>query len=490
MIKPVQREKNGFAMLVIFLLAAAVAITLYYEMPRVAFESQRNREELLMARGEQYKRAIELYFRKTKKYPQDIKELENTNNFRFLRRRYIDPLTGKDEWRLVHMGPAGLTDSLVEKMPGLDGDKKSGMGNGGMQSASSMGGGMGGGGSTNFGTSMASMTSSSNGTAPVKDPNAPKTADDIVVGSNRTERDQRALMAQRGQAPRILQPGEPGYDPYIAKMQQEDAERRAAAGGGNGDNSDPNAQFQQQLLADYQKQQQQTQQQMQAAAGGGGTANPTPGQINPGGNPSDPNAAFPQQPPINPAQAALMGNNNGNNNAAGAVRTLYPTQSNPFSAGNQIRNGPGFGPQQQQPVPPPAPGQQTPVGPSGGPMPSAFNVPDAVKNQLMNPNRGSQSPMGANNATFGGGGIAGVASNATGTGIKRYNERGKYKEWEFVYDYRKPAKGAQKGVTGVGGLNTSGGNNNNNGSGIGGQRPPSSGGMQGLFGGSSGGNNR
>jgi type II secretory pathway pseudopilin PulG len=473
-IKPVQREKNGFAMLVIFLLAAAVAITLYYEMPRVAFESQRNREELLMARGEQYKRAIELYFRKTKKYPQDIKELENTNNFRFLRRRYIDPLTGKDEWRLVHMGPAGLTDSLVEKMPGLDGDKKSGTGNGGVQSAS-MGGGSG---STNFGTSMASMTSSSTGAAPVKDPNAPKTADDIVVGSNRTERDQRALMAQRGQAPRILQPGEPGYDPYVAKMQQEEAERRAAAGAAAGDNADPNAQFQQQLLAEYQKQQQQTQQQMQAA---GGAANPTPGQIGPVGNPADPNA--PQQTPINPAQAALMGNNGNNNGNTGPVRTLYPTQSNPFSAGNQIRNGPGF-PAQQAPTPPSPPGQQPTVGPSGGPMPSAFNVPEVVKGQLMNPNRGSPTTATGNNATFGGGGIAGVASNAPGTGIKRYNERGKYKEWEFVYDYRKPAKGAQKGVTGVGGLNTSGGNSG----GGSGQRPPSSGGMQGLFGGSSGSN--
>jgi hypothetical protein len=31
-----------------------------------------------------------------------------------------------------------------------------------------------------------------------------------------------------------------------------------------------------------------------------------------------------------------------------------------------------------------------------------------------------------------------VASNQTGVGIKTYNDRKKYKEWEFVYDYRKP----------------------------------------------------
>lgn len=463
MIKPVQREKNGFAMLVIFLLAAAVAITLYYEMPRVAFESQRNREELLVQRGEQYKRAIELYFRKTKKYPQDIKELENTNNFRFLRRRYIDPLTGKDEWRLVHMGPAGLTDSLVEKMPGLDGDKKSGMG--GAQSASATGGM---GGSSNFGTSMASMTSSSTTTAAVKDPNAPKTADDIVAGANRTERDQRALMAQRGQAPRILQPGDPGYDPYVAKMQQEEAERRAAAGGGAAGNVDPNAQFQQQLLADYQKQQQLTQQQLQPG---------TNTQQQQQQQPADPNQPQPQPAPMNPAQAALMGNSNNSNN--GPVRTLYPAQGNPFSAGNQIRSGPSPFPPQ---APPAAASSSAPVTASGGTIPSAFNVPQAVRDQMMRPG-GNPQQAAQGNATFGGGGIAGVASTATGTGIKRYNERGKYKEWEFVYDYRKPAKGAQKGVTGVGGLNTSG--SGNSGSQQQQQRPS---GMQGLFGGS--GNNR
>ncbi|BDC52621.1 hypothetical protein F183_A49360 [Bryobacterales bacterium F-183] len=428
-------------MLVIFLMAAMVAITLYYEMPRVAFESQRNREELLVQRGEQYKRAIELYFRKTKKYPQDIKELENTNNFRFLRRRYVDPLTGKDEWRLVHMGPAGLTDSLVEKMPGLDGDKKSGT----SQTASN-----------GFGTPAAASTT----TTTKPDPNAPKTADDVVVGANRTERDQRALMAQRGQAPRILQPGDPGYDPYVAKMQLEEAERRAA--NPEAANGDPNAQFQQQLLADYQKQQQQQQQQQQ-----------------PGGDPNQQPQPQPQQP-MNPAQAALMGNNGYNNNNNGPVRTLYPQGgSNPFSAGNQIRNGPGFGPQA-----PPQQGQpQQPVGPSGGTIPQAFSVPQAVRDQLMRP--GGNPQAAAANTTFGGGGIAGVASNATGTGIKRYNERGKYKEWEFVYDYRKPAKGAQKGVTGVGGLNTQGGGN---GSGNQQQQPQRPSGMQGLFG--SGGNGR
>lgn len=38
---------------------------------------------------------------------------------------------------------------------------------------------------------------------------------------------------------------------------------------------------------------------------------------------------------------------------------------------------------------------------------------------------------------MGGGGIAGVASKSEDPGIKTYNDRSKYNEWEFVYDPRK-----------------------------------------------------
>ena len=108
--------EEGFVLLLIFAMAAAVAIMLYMELPRVSFEAQRNREQLLIERGEQYKRAIQLYFRKFKTYPASIEQLENTNNVRFLRRRYADPLTGKNEWRLIHIGPGGVfTDSITRK---------------------------------------------------------------------------------------------------------------------------------------------------------------------------------------------------------------------------------------------------------------------------------------------------------------------------------------------------------------------------------------
>ncbi|MBL0157691.1 MAG: hypothetical protein IPP47_11395 [Bryobacterales bacterium] len=111
-----RENERGFALLLVFAMAAAVAAMLYLEMPRVAFEHQRNKEGLLAERGEQYIRAIQLYYKKTNKYPQTMEDLESTNNIRFLRRRYKDPMTGEEEWRLIHVDSAGqFVDSLVHK---------------------------------------------------------------------------------------------------------------------------------------------------------------------------------------------------------------------------------------------------------------------------------------------------------------------------------------------------------------------------------------
>jgi type II secretory pathway pseudopilin PulG len=118
-IRETRRQEAGFAMLVVFLLAAFVAISLYMELPRAVFESQRNREQTLIDRGEQYRRAIQVYYRAFQRYPPDLDALDNTNNRRFLRHRYRDPMTDKDEWRLIHaVAPGVFPDSLVYKTPG------------------------------------------------------------------------------------------------------------------------------------------------------------------------------------------------------------------------------------------------------------------------------------------------------------------------------------------------------------------------------------
>ena len=107
-------EESGFALLLVFVLAAGIAIGMYMELPRVAFESQRMREQMAIDRGMQYAHAIQLFQRKFGAFPQNLDDLETKRNIRFLRHRYLDPLTGK-EYRLIHVGPAGmLTDSLVQ----------------------------------------------------------------------------------------------------------------------------------------------------------------------------------------------------------------------------------------------------------------------------------------------------------------------------------------------------------------------------------------
>jgi hypothetical protein len=110
--------ERGSALLIVFVFAAMIAIMLYREMPVAAFEAQRQKEQLLVDRGHEYVRAIQLFYRRNRgQYPASIEQLEDTNRVRYLRHKYKDPLTGKDEWRLLHAGPGGmLIDSKVNPM--------------------------------------------------------------------------------------------------------------------------------------------------------------------------------------------------------------------------------------------------------------------------------------------------------------------------------------------------------------------------------------
>jgi hypothetical protein len=60
-------------------------------------------------------------------------------------------------------------------------------------------------------------------------------------------------------------------------------------------------------------------------------------------------------------------------------------------------------------------------------------VPDLINQMLRQPRQQPGLGMG----TTIGGGIAGVASTLEAEGIKAYNDRTKYNEWEFIYDPRK-----------------------------------------------------
>ena len=96
--------EDGYMLLAVVVLIALVLITLAIAAPMVATDLQRDKELESQRRANQYVRAIQLYYRKNHSYPPSIKALENTNNVRFLRQKYVDPLTGKSDWKLIHQG--------------------------------------------------------------------------------------------------------------------------------------------------------------------------------------------------------------------------------------------------------------------------------------------------------------------------------------------------------------------------------------------------
>jgi hypothetical protein len=73
---------------------------------------------------------------------------------------------------------------------------------------------------------------------------------------------------------------------------------------------------------------------------------------------------------------------------------------------------------------------------------------DMIRNILTTPRPGGM-PQGNTGGQSFGGGIAGVASTAEGEGVKVYNDRTLYQEWEFIFD---PAKVKQVPNPNGGGL--------------------------------------
>ena len=98
--------EDGYLLLTVLVMVFLLLLALSVAAPRVAKQIQRDKEREAIERGLQYRRAIQLYYKKFGAYPTDIKQLEKTNEIRFLRKRYKDPITGKDDWRLIHVGEA------------------------------------------------------------------------------------------------------------------------------------------------------------------------------------------------------------------------------------------------------------------------------------------------------------------------------------------------------------------------------------------------
>lgn len=103
-----KRRDEGYILLTLMLFMTLLAIAMMATAPSIAFQVKRDREEELIHRGVQYSRAVQKYFKKFGRYPTRLEELENTNQIRFLRKRYKDPITGKD-FKVLHLGEVQLS---------------------------------------------------------------------------------------------------------------------------------------------------------------------------------------------------------------------------------------------------------------------------------------------------------------------------------------------------------------------------------------------
>lgn len=126
----------------VILLAALMLMALAVAAPIVAKDLRRDKEVESAHRANEYVRAIRVFYRKNKTYPVSIEALENTNNVRYLRKQYVDPLTGKADWRIIHVGENKTTVKGFFGQP-LGGLNTTGAG-GSLGSASTLGTGFGG----------------------------------------------------------------------------------------------------------------------------------------------------------------------------------------------------------------------------------------------------------------------------------------------------------------------------------------------------------
>lgn len=257
-----ERER-GSALLIVFLFAAMVAIFLYAELPIVVMEAQRQKEQTLIDHAAQYQRAIQIYYRNRHTYPPTIDALENTNNIRFLRRRYKDPMTGKDDWRILHMGPAGVIDSLVNPIaaPGANGQSGFGQNATNQDGFGSSGFGQQGGlgQQSGFGQSTNAAANSNSNSAQGTDPNAadPTQAGlngDAAAQANRRRRppaavsgaangpqDPNAPEAQNGQVPGGTGPAEPTQIGDTTALGVPNSPAQPSTGTGSDGQANPNA---------------------------------------------------------------------------------------------------------------------------------------------------------------------------------------------------------------------------------------------------------
>lgn len=104
------RGEAGYTLLLVVFMVATMLIAAAIATPNIITQGRRQKEEEMIWRGNQYARAIGLYYRKFGKFPTKVEDLTNqTNGVRFLRQAYPDPMNKEDgAWRFIYVGPNGM----------------------------------------------------------------------------------------------------------------------------------------------------------------------------------------------------------------------------------------------------------------------------------------------------------------------------------------------------------------------------------------------
>ncbi len=143
-----RESEDGYMMLIAIFFLALMVVWLAVAMPQVIKSIQRDHDLEAYQRGKQYRRAIQLYYRKFHAYPPNVDALVNTNQIKFLRKKYADPITGKEDWKPVLYGqnktPTAMGffgQPLAGNASTIAGIGPSGGGMAGLPGITSMGGG-------------------------------------------------------------------------------------------------------------------------------------------------------------------------------------------------------------------------------------------------------------------------------------------------------------------------------------------------------------
>ncbi|HUK52626.1 MAG TPA: hypothetical protein VL099_04980 [Candidatus Binatia bacterium] len=112
--------ERGMVLLVLLFLAAVMLVAASAAALRLVNQGRREKEAEMVWRGEQYVRAIRLYYRRYGQFPRTFEDFsKNPGNLHFLRKEYKDPMNSTDgSWRYIYVGPTGqLMGSLTRSLP-------------------------------------------------------------------------------------------------------------------------------------------------------------------------------------------------------------------------------------------------------------------------------------------------------------------------------------------------------------------------------------